>query len=94
MALARVVSFDGVGPERMAEMKRNIEEGERPDDLPATEIMILHDAAAERALAIVFFDNEDDYTRGDAVLGAMPAGDVPGRRTSVDKYEVAVRSSS
>ncbi|HSX21352.1 MAG TPA: hypothetical protein VLE97_01105 [Gaiellaceae bacterium] len=91
MALARVVQFDGVGKDRMAEMQKNMDEGERPEGLDATEILVLHDADADQALAIVFFDNEDDYERGDKILSAMPAGDTPGQRTSVKKYQVAVR---
>jgi hypothetical protein len=91
MALARVVSFDGVNAQRMEEVKRQISEGERPEEIPATEILVLHDAEGERSLAIVFFDNEADYARGDAALNAMPAGDTPGSRTSVTKYDVAVR---
>ena len=51
---------------------------------------MLHDAEAEKSLAIVFFDTEDDYRQGDEVLNAMP-GDTPGRRTSVAKYEVPIR---
>jgi hypothetical protein len=94
MALARVVTFEDVGPERIAAMKQQIEQGERPDDLPASEIMILHDADAESALAIILFENEDDYRRGDATLSAMPTGEVPGRRASVQKYDVAVRATA
>ena len=52
---------------------------------------MLHDPEAEQSLAIVFFDTEDDYKRGDEMLSAMPAGDTPGRRTSVKKYNVATR---
>jgi hypothetical protein len=91
MALARVVTFEGVSQDRIAELKREIESGERPDNLPATEIIVLHDAEGEKALAIVFFDNEADYRQGDETLDAMPAGDTPGRRTSVTKYDVATR---
>ena len=91
MALARVVSFDGVDADRMAEMRSEMENGGRPDDVPATEIVVLHDAEAEQSLVILFFENEDDYRRGDEALNAMPAGDTPGRRTSVTKYEVAHR---
>jgi hypothetical protein len=91
MALARVVSFDGVNSDRIAEMKREMEGNERPDNVPATEIIILHDPDADKALAIVFFDNEDDYRQGDEALSAMPAGDTPGQRTSVTKYQVAIR---
>jgi len=93
MALARVVAFDGVTKDRAAEMQRQIGEGERPEGIPATEIIVLHDPEAEKALAIVFFDNEDDYRQGDETLSAMPAGDTPGQRTSVTKYEVSVRRS-
>jgi hypothetical protein len=94
MALARVVSFEGVNAERMAEMQREMEGGERPDDVPAQEIVVLHDPEAEQALVILFFDNEDDYRRGDEALNAMPAGDTPGRRASVAKYDVAARMTA
>lgn len=92
MALARVVSFEGIDSDRIATMKSEIEDGEKPEGLPATEMMILHDPESDRALAIVFFDNEEDYRTGDEFLSAMPASDTPGRRTSVTKHEVAVRA--
>ena len=91
MALARVVSFDGVSSDRMQEMKSEMESGDRPDDIPAKEIVVLHDPEAEKSLVIVFFENEEDYRRGDEALSAMPTGDTPGKRTSVTKYEVAFR---
>ena len=91
MALARVVSFDGVDSDRMAEMQRQMQDAGQPDDVPATEIVVLHDADAERSLVILFFETEDDYRRGDEALNAMPAGDTPGTRTSVAKYDVAFR---
>jgi hypothetical protein len=93
MALARVVSFEGVDKGHMAELKREIESNPRPDDIPATEILVLHDPEAETSLAIVFFETEEDYQRGHEALDAMPAADTPGRRTSVTKYEVAVRKT-
>ena len=91
MALARVVSFEGVSKERMDEMRREMEGNERPEGVPATGIIVLHDAESEKSLAIVFFENEDDYRTGDEALNAMPATDTPGRRTSVTKYDVAAR---
>jgi hypothetical protein len=91
MALARVVTFDGVSKDRMAEMEREMRESDAPPDFPATEIIVLHDAEAEKSQVLIFFDNEDDYRRGDEVLNAMPAGDTPGQRTSVTKYDVAMR---
>jgi len=91
MALARVVTFDGVGKERMDQMKSEMEGGERPDNIPASEVIILHDPEAEKSVAIVFFENEDDYAQGDAALNAMPTDDTPGQRSSVAKYDVAIR---
>jgi hypothetical protein len=94
MALARVVTFEGVPKDRMDELQRSIEEGERPEGLPATEIIALHDPDAEKSLVLVFFENEDDYKKGDETLSSMPAGDTPGRRTSVAKYNVAIRTTA
>jgi hypothetical protein len=91
MAFARVVSFEGVGKDRIEEMKREMREGDRPEDIPATEVVVLHDPEADKSLVILYFETEDDYRRGDEALNAMPAGDTPGRRTSVTKYDVAVR---
>ena len=91
MAFARVVSFDGVTSERVAEMKREMESGERPEEVPAKEVVVLHDPESDKSLVILFFENEDDYSRGDETLSAMPASDTPGQRTSVTKYQVAFR---
>jgi hypothetical protein len=91
MALARVVGFTGVTRERMNELKGEIESGERPEGIPATEFLLLHDASADESLAILFFDNEEDYATGNATLDAMPRDDTPGTRTSVRKYDVVGR---
>ena len=91
MAIARVVTFDGVDSNRMAEMQREMEGSERPDNVPAKEIVVLHDPDGEKSLVIVFFETEDDYRKGDEALNAMPAGETPGKRTSVTRYDVAFR---
>jgi hypothetical protein len=89
--LARVVTFDGVSKDRMEEMDREMQGREPPEGMPASELVVMHDADAEQALVVVFFENEDDYRKGDEILSAMPAGDTPGQRTSVRKYDVALR---
>ena len=93
MAYARVVTFDGVDSDRMAKLAQQVNEDDRPDDIPTTEIVLLHDADAEKAVAILFFDSEDDYRTGDATLNAMGSGETPGQRSSVTKYDVAVKRS-
>ena len=94
MAVARMVSFDGVSSERMAEMAREMQDGEPPEGMPASELLVLHDPDAERATVVILFDNEDDYRKGDEILSAMPTGDTPGTRTSVSKYQVAHRMTT
>ena len=91
MPLARVVSFDGVSSDRMAEMQREMEGSERPDNVPAGEIIVLHDPEAEKSLVILFFENDDDYRQGDEALSAMSTDDTPGQRTAVKRYDVAIR---
>jgi hypothetical protein len=94
MALARVVTFDGVSKDRMDEMDRQMQEGDPPEGFPSSELIVLHDPDAEKALVLVIFQSEDDYRRGDEILNAMPGSDTPGQRTSVTKYNVATRMSN
>jgi hypothetical protein len=91
MAIARVVTFEGVPSERIDKLREQVTSEEQPEGLNASEMLVLHDAASEKSVAIVFFDNEEDYASGDAVLNAMDRGDTPGTRTSVSKYDVAIR---
>jgi hypothetical protein len=94
MAIARVVTFEGVSAERMQQLKTEMAEGDRPEGVPASELIMLHDPASEKSLVIAFFESEDDYQRGHEILDEMPAEDTPGRRTSVTKYDVAIRGTA
>jgi hypothetical protein len=94
MALARVVTFDGVSKDRMDQMDREMQDGQPPEGFPPAELIVLHDPEAEKSLVVIIFDNEEDFQRGDEALNAMPAGDTPGQRTSVTKYNVASRMKS
>ena len=91
MAVARVVAFDDVDAARMAQMQCEMQDGGRPDAVPATEIVVLHDTDAGKSLVILFFDSDEDYDKGDAALNAMSADDTPGTRASVGRYQVAAR---
>src|SRR6266576_1600685 len=76
MPRARVVSFDGVSRDPMAEMQREMQDGERPEDVPAKEIIVLHDPEAEKSLVIIFFDcSRDRLRRRRARGGRLPRGD-------------------
>jgi hypothetical protein len=93
MALARAVEFEGVTKERLEEMRQEMQGGEPPEGLTATEFVVLHDPEAEKAVVVLFFENEEDYRRGDEILNAMPADETPGRRSSVKKYDVVHRQT-
>ena len=91
--LARAVTFEGVSKDRMDEMRQEMESGQPPEGMNPKELIVLHDADAEKSLVLVFFDNEEDYRKGDEILSGMDPGDTPGRRTSVARYDVAMRQS-
>jgi hypothetical protein len=94
MAIARVVTFEGVSKDRMDEMDREMRDGQPPEGFPSAELVVLHDPEAEKSLVVIIFETEEDYRRGDEILSAMPAGDTPGQRTSVSRYDVATRMKS
>jgi hypothetical protein len=91
MALARVVTFDGVSKDRMDQMEREMREGSPPEGFPQAELIVLHDPDAEKSLVVMLLDSEEDYQKAHEILDAMPAGDTPGNRTAVQKYNVAMR---
>jgi hypothetical protein len=93
MGVARIVTFDDVSAERLTEMERQMQDEQPPDDIPVKEMIVLHDPNANRAQVIMMFDSDEDYQRADVALNAMPAGDTPGTRSAVARYDVAMRIS-
>ena len=94
MALVRAVSFEDVDQGRLDQLAQDVEAGAgQPEGVAATEIIVLHDREAAKALVLVFFEDEEDYSRADAVLGAMPSLETPGSRASVTKYVLAGRGT-
>ena len=91
MAVARVVTFEGVGADRMQQMKSEMESSDPPEGMNPQELLVMHDADTQRALVVVLFENDEEYRKGDEILSNMPAEDVPGRRTSVEKYDVPIQ---
>ena len=91
--LARVVMFDGVSSDRMNEMRSRMENEERPEGLEPKEMLVLHDADAEKSIVVLLFEDEGAYNRADEVLSAMPSGDTPGQRSSVGRYDVAMHET-
>ena len=92
MAYARVASFENVPQEALEEITSQIRDGERPENLPAKEVIVLADREGGKMQAITFFDSEDDYRQGDQTLRAMSPPGAMGAAV-IAKYEVAVRRS-
>jgi hypothetical protein len=90
MAIARVVTFEGVPSDRIERMKSEMEGSDPPEGMNPKELLILHDADSQKSVAIVLFETEEDYRTGDEILNNMPTDDTPGERTSVQRYDVAI----
>jgi hypothetical protein len=95
--LARVARWEGAEAETLeatAEEIRHEAEagGGPPPGVPAKNFLLLQDKAGGRAIAIMLFENEEDYRQGDETLDSMspPSGGM-GQRVAVDKYEVAAQ---
>jgi hypothetical protein len=62
-----------------------------PEGVPAKGFLMLIDPDNGRSIAVSLFETEEDYRQGDATLNEMsPGTDAVGRRTSVERYEVAI----
>ena len=95
---ARIAKFEGAAAQGFEATREQIEadmsSGNVPEGLEgATEVMLLVDRDGGTALGVVFFETEEDLRRGDEALNSMSPGEAGGRRSSVDKYEVAFRGS-
>jgi len=94
MAFARVATFDGVTSEHLDGLRQRIEEEGQPEGMNATELLFLHDPDSGKTISIVLFDTAEDHERGSAILDAVSRDGAPGQRTSVDRYEVAIRMTA
>lgn len=85
------------------EMRQSIEAGRRgeapPDDLAevfetlrqtVSRVVQPVDRGSGTALGLTFFETEEDMRRGDAALEQLSPGEGGGRRTSVERFEVAL----
>jgi hypothetical protein len=92
----RIARFEGGDTSKVDETISNVrsmmDEGSTPPGLEnARRSMMLVDRQNAVGLGLTFFDTEDDMRRGDEALNQMtPPGDMTGRRTSVEMYEVAI----
>jgi hypothetical protein len=92
----RIARFEGGDPAKIDETISNVrsmmEEGPTPPGLEdARRSMMVVNRQTGEGVGLTFFETEDAMRRGDEALNQMtPPGDVTGRRTSVEMYEVAI----
>jgi len=89
MSFVRAVRFTDVDPEQIAQLLSRIEEsGGPPDEITTSGLQVLHDEDQRSAVVLQLFESMDDLRSSEAFFEAMPAGDTPGTRASVDRCEV------
>ena len=89
--VARWEGADGQALRRSGEDMNSRADSGLPESVPAKSFLMLIDPDSGRSLAISLFETEEDLRTGDATLNEMnPSSDDVGKRTSVEKYEVAV----
>ena len=95
---ARVARWEATDAEAMRQTAERIKEraqGGPPEGVPASGFRLLIDPENGRALAIGFFETEDDLRQGDAALKDMtPPDEGLGQIASVEFYEVAVEAGT
>ena len=92
---ARVARWEGATADALRRTAQQINadaESGPPEGVPAKGFLMLIDPDGGRSLAIALFETEEDLRKGDETLNAMnpQGGDDAGRRTSVERYEVAI----
>jgi len=91
---ARVATFEGAPAgvdDSIREVRAAVEASETPPGLEGAKMLMLVNRETGKGLGITLFESEEAMRRGDEALNAMnPAG--PERRTSVEFYEVPVRT--
>jgi hypothetical protein len=90
---ARVARWEGADAEALRRTADDIKsQSGPPPGVPANGFLMLIDPDSGRNLSIALFETREDLEKGDETLNSMnpQGGENTGRRTSVEKYEVAV----
>jgi hypothetical protein len=90
---ARVATFEGADAGKVRQVAERIQAQEGPPEgLPAVGLMIMHNSDG-KVQAITLFETEEDLEKGDAHLSTLepPVPGGLGRRTGVERFEVAVK---
>jgi hypothetical protein len=87
----RVVRFTDVKPDKIAELKAQIDESDGPPPgVNTTGLQVLLDQSAGTAVVLQHFPTAEDMEAGARVFEAMDASETPGTRASIDMCELAI----
>ena len=93
---ARVATFESDPAnvdDAIAFVRAEVVSGETPAGLEGAKMLMLVNRESGKGVGITLFDSEEAMRRGDEALNAMSPGGSE-RRTSVEFYEVPVRTIS
>ena len=91
----RVVRFTDVDSDRVEQMLGRMRESDGPPEgIKSTGIQMVLDRDQNTAVAIQFFETEQDMIDSEAVLEAMDPSETPGTRASIDRGERIVDLSA
>jgi hypothetical protein len=92
---ARVATFqsDPANVDDAIEIVRDMIDGEAPEGLEGTKMLMLVDRDSGKGLGITLFDSEEAMRRGDEALDAMDPGPAE-RRLSVEFFEVPIETAT
>ncbi len=90
---ARVARWENAEPQALRDSAERISADAAsgpPEGVPAKGLLLLTDPDNGRAMAVTFFESEEDLRKGDETLSAMnPPGGGMGSRVGVEMYRVA-----
>jgi hypothetical protein len=88
---ARVVRFTDVDPERIEQIKKQVEENDGPPEgVDSTGMQLLVDQSQGTATFVGYFESEEKMNDAAKVFEAMDSSETPGTRQSVDMCEVVL----
>lgn len=86
---ARIVRFTDINAEQIDRIAGEAGDGP-PPGVPAKKMQMVVDGSQNSAVALIWFETEEDMRQGDEALSAMDASETPGTRVSVDQGEVKI----
>ncbi len=94
MSFIRVVRFTDVTADSVETVVKLIAEADGPPPgVTSTGITLAFDEAQGTAVVLQAFATAEDMAAAEALFDAMPPGETPGTRATIDRAEIAIERS-